>query len=47
MKKIKLAYCPTRRDVFSREEAMRFSEIIRKKLEEFPIDVVDLEGINT
>ena len=46
MKKIKLAYCPTRRDVFSREEAMRFSEIIRKKLEEFPIDVVDLEGIN-
>ncbi|MBQ9070253.1 MAG: L-fucose/L-arabinose isomerase family protein [Clostridia bacterium] len=46
MKKIKLAYCPTRRDVFSREEAMRFSKIIRAKLEEFPVDVVDLEGIN-
>ena len=43
---IKLAYCPTRRDVFSREEAIKFNEAIRSQLEEFPVDVVDLEGIN-
>ena len=29
MVKIKLAYCPTRRDVFSRDEAMKFNEKIR------------------
>jgi len=44
--RIKLAYCPTRRDVFSREEAIRFNSLIRSQLEEFPVDVVDLEGIN-
>ena len=46
MEKIKLAYCPTRRDVFSREEAMKFNEEIRAQMNEFDIDVVDLEGIN-
>lgn len=44
--RIKLAYCPTRRDVFSREEAIRFNEIIRRQMDEFPVDVVDLEGVN-
>ncbi|MBQ8803921.1 MAG: L-fucose/L-arabinose isomerase family protein [Tyzzerella sp.] len=44
--KIRLAYCPTRRDVFSREEAIRYSEMIRSQLEQFPIDIVDLTGIN-
>ncbi len=44
--KIRLAYCPTRRDVFSREEAIRFNEMIRRQMDEFPVDVVDLEGIN-
>ena len=46
MKKVKLAYCPTRRDVFSREEAMKFNEIIRRQMDEFNVDIVDLEGIN-
>lgn len=46
MEKIKLAYCPTRRDVFSREEAIKFNEIIRAQMNEFQADVVDLEGIN-
>ena len=32
MNKIKLAYCPTRRDVFSTEEAMRFNRMIREKV---------------
>lgn len=44
--RIKLGYCPTRRDVFSREEAIRFNEMIRKQMDEFPIEVVDLTGIN-
>ena len=46
MKKIKLAYCPTRRDVFSREEAMKFNELIRAQMNDFPIEIIDLEGIN-
>ena len=46
MEKIKLAYCPTRRDVFSREEAIKFNEKIRAQMDEFDIDVVDLAGIN-
>lgn len=44
--RIRLAYCPTRRDVFSREEAIKFNEIIRSQMNEFPVEVVDLEGIN-
>lgn len=46
MNRIKVAYCPTRRDVFSREEAIKFNENIRIKMNEFDIDIVDLEGIN-
>ena len=46
MKRIKIAYCPTRRDVFSREEAIRFNEKIREIMNSFDVDVVDLEGIN-
>ena len=46
MKKIRLAYCPTRRDVFSREEAIKFNDAIRSKMNQFDIEVVDLEGIN-
>ncbi len=43
---IKLAYCPTRRDVFSTQEAIKFNNIIRSQMAEFPVEVVDLEGIN-
>lgn len=46
MSRLKIAYCPTRRDVFSREEAIKFNRIIRKEMEHFPIDIVDLQGIN-
>lgn len=46
MNKIKLAYCPTRRDVFSREEAMKFNDKIRSQMEEFDVEIVGLEGIN-
>ena len=43
---IRLAYCPTRRDVFSREEAMKYNERIRRELDQFPVEIIDLEGIN-
>lgn len=46
MKRIKLGYCPTRRDVFSRDEAIKFNEIIRSKINEFDIEIIDLDGIN-
>ena len=46
MKKVKIAYCPTRRDVFSREEAIKFNRVIRKEIENFKIDIVDLKDIN-
>ena len=45
-RKLKLAYCPTRRDVFSREEAIRFHQRIRKQIEDFPVEIVDLSGIS-
>lgn len=46
MNSIKIAYCPTRRDVFSREEAIKFNKIIREKIAKYPVEIVDLKGIN-
>jgi len=48
MKKLKLGYAPTRRSVFSAEDAFRYKTMIRKKIESFgmDIDIVDLEGLN-
>ena len=43
---IRLAYCPTRRDVFSREEAIKFNFQIRAELEKLPAKIIDLSGIN-
>ena len=43
---IRLAYCPTRRDVFSREEAIKFNSQIRAELEKLPAKIIDLSGIN-
>ena len=44
--KVKIGYCPTRRDVFSREEAIKFNEIIRGQMKDFDVEIIDLEGIN-
>lgn len=44
--KIKIGYCPTRRDVFSRDEAIRFNKIIRAELDKFPVEIIDISGIN-
>ena len=44
--KIILGYCPTRRDVFSREEAIKFNRAIRDRISDLPVEIVDLSGIN-
>ncbi|MFC5467309.1 L-fucose/L-arabinose isomerase family protein [Cohnella suwonensis] len=48
MKKFKLGYAPTRRFVFSAEDAFRYKVLIKEKIESFgmDIDIVDLEGLN-
>lgn len=49
MKKLKLGYAPTRRFVFSAEDAFKYKVQIREKMESFGlnIDIVDLEGLNS
>lgn len=49
MKRLKLGYAPTRRFVFSAEDAFRYKVLIREKMESFglDIDIVDLEGLNS
>lgn len=48
MKKLKLGYAPTRRFVFSAEDAFKYKVLIKEKIESFgmDIDIVDIEGIN-
>ena len=48
MKKLKLGYAPTRRFVFSAEDAFKYKVLIRRRWKSFgmDIDIVDLEGIN-
>ena len=43
---IKIGYCPTRRDLFSREEAIKYAKKIRDIISQFDIEIVDLYGIN-
>lgn len=43
---IKLGYCPTRRDVFSTEEAIKYSKLIKERISSFDIEITDLSGIN-
>jgi L-fucose isomerase-like protein len=48
MKKLKLGFAPTRRFVFSKEDAFKYKQLIREKIESFglELEIVDLEGIN-
>lgn len=41
-----LGYAPTRRFVFSKEDAFKFKNFTKTKIETFGIKIVDLEGIN-
>lgn len=43
---MKIAFCPTRRDVFSTEEAIKYKVLIKNIIKNFDVDIVDLEGIN-
>lgn len=44
--KIKLGMAPTRREIFSKEDAHKFKILTSKKLKELGIDYVDIEDIN-
>ncbi len=44
---VRLGFCPTRRDVFSKEEALKHKKIILDNIRKYEnIDVVDIEDIN-
>ena len=45
-KRIKIAYIPTRRSNFSVEEAIRYKKIIRRQIDQFDIEIADIEDIN-
>ena len=42
---IKIGFCPTRRDVFSREEAQRFRRIVKEQVQKHDAVLVDIEDI--
>ena len=45
--KVLLGVAPTRRFIFSKEDAFKFKNLTLKKLQELKIDFVDIEDINT
>jgi len=45
-KTIKIGFAPTRRNIFSKEDAIKHKNLIRNKLKELQIDFVDLEWLN-
>lgn len=46
MVKIKLGYVPTRRNLFSAEDASKYRDLIAKRLTELDIEFVDIKDIN-
>jgi L-fucose isomerase and related proteins len=45
--RMKLGYAPTRRDIFSKEDAIEYKNLIKEKIEQLNIDFVDLEWLNS
>jgi L-fucose isomerase-like protein len=43
---LKLGFAPTRRFVFSKEDAFKFKNLTKEKIKDFGVQIVDLEGIN-
>jgi len=43
---LKLGFAPTRRFVFSKEDAFKFKNLTKEKINNFGIQIIDLEGIN-
>lgn len=46
LSQVKLGFAPTRRTVFSREEAVRFRQLIEQRLQSLGVDYVGLAGLN-
>ena len=47
MREIKIGYAPTRRFVFSKEDAHKYKDLTLQKIRSFKdIEIVDLEDIN-
>ena len=44
--KIRLGVVGTRRNIFSREDAIKYNDIILDKLKSMNIDIVDIKDIN-
>lgn len=44
--KVKIGYAPTRRNVFSREDSLKYKKLIKDKIVSWGFEVVDLEGLN-
>lgn len=47
MKKIKLGFVPTRRNLFSAPDAVKYAELTRKKLSELGVEFIDIKDINS
>jgi len=45
MNKIRLGFCPTRRNLFSAQDARKYKDLIREKLNEYEIEIVDIEDV--
>lgn len=44
--KIKIGLAPTRRFIFSKEDAIKFKKLIQKKLTELSVEYVDMDDVN-
>ncbi|MCI6996240.1 MAG: L-fucose/L-arabinose isomerase family protein [Eubacterium sp.] len=46
MEKVKIGFAPTRRNIFSAPDAVKYANLTRKRLEELGIEFVDITDIN-
>jgi len=46
MQTVTIGYVPTRRDVFSKEEALRYRTLVHKKISAWQAEIVDIDDIN-
>ena len=44
--KVLIGYAPTRRRIFSVEDALKYKNLIAEKLKEWNVDFVDIEDVN-
>lgn len=43
---VRLGYVPTRRDLFSKEDAARYKTVVAQKLRSMDVDIVDIDWLN-